>query len=987
MSGGDSQGSRRPGGDRLMKSDAGERPGGRIGRYVVVSRLGQGAMGMVYLTYDPQLDRRVALKVLRRRRSTRASHDRQQRLRREAQAMAQLNHPNVVTVHDVGVAEGRVFLAMDYVQGQTLRQWLESTPRTWNQVLRVMINAGRGLAAAHAAGVVHRDFKPENVLVGEDGAVKVMDFGLARPGSDAASGAIDARDLRADDPPERAPTMASATIDPAPDDPAGQDEDDDGTHSWWKGESGLISLDGTEVLTRSGDVLGTPSYMAPELFDGGEANTHTDQFALCVALYEGLYGVRPFAGESMAALAFNMNRGQITAPARGVRVPVWLGRLVRRGLSAEPERRYASVQALLDALIQGAGRRRVRRAGMWAMGLVGVVGGLSYAVVPQPAPCQGGQERLRGVWNDDRADTIADAFEATEVPYADKVSSRARQRVDAYAQTWVGVYTEVCEATAVHGNQSPAELDQRIACLDDRLAELDALLEVLEEADGRVAERAAQAASDLRAPDTCASAGLEARPTSADPEHQRQLDTLRGRLLRAEALQSAGHMEDAATLSREIVAEAELLGERSLWAEALIQLGTATDQAGDYEAATEQLRRAYFIAHEAGLDTLAGQAAVNLIISEGIHLARADEGLTWARHAEAVLNREQLGGLEARYHSALGKLYMQRFELPKARSHLETALALERQALGDEHERVASVLSFLAIVQEQSGESEGAIASFEQALLVHRRALGPKHPALSQMYNNYGALLWGRRDLAGAQSQLEKALAIQREAMGEHPATATSIDNLGSTMVMRGEVEGGRALIEEALAMRERVLGADHPEVARSLLNLGDVLHTGDDLGGARRLYERAMSIWDRSGMPNSPMVAQIAAALGTLALREGAIQRGHDHCKRAVEILDPMVGPQHSEQAGPLTCLGWAQLELEQPQAALATLERAYSLRDAGQFDVPALVRVLLAQALVQTGGDTRRADTLRAEARKLYRSMTQRPPQRVRAWLQPTP
>ncbi len=948
-------------------------------------------MGMVYLAYDPQLDRRVALKVLRRRvRSRRASHERQQRLRREAQAMAQLNHANVVTVHDVGVAAGRVFLAMDYVQGQTLREWLEAKSRPWNRVLRVMINAGRGLAAAHAAGVIHRDFKPENVLVGEDGAVKVMDFGLARPGTDAASsGVAETRDLEANEAPERAPTAASpVTPAEAEDDEEPLDElGSEVPHGWWKGESGLLQLDGLAALTRSGDVLGTPSYMAPELFDGGDANTQTDQFALCVALFEGLYGVRPFAGESMAALAFNMNRGRICAPPRGARVPAWLGRVVRRGLAHDPARRFPSVDALLDALIQAAGRRRVRAAGMWAAGLIAVAGGLSYMVVPAPAPCQGGEQRLRTVWNDDRSDAITEAFEATEVAYADEVLSRARERVDSYGEAWVGVYTEVCEATAVHDRQSPEELDERIACLDGRLAELDALLAVLEEADSRVAESAAQAASELRAPATCASADLATRPSAADPDRQRQLDTLRGRMLRAEALGRAGHYDDAASMANEIAAEAELLGEVPLRAEALINLGESEDRGGDYAGSAEHLRQAYFIAHEGGLDRLAGRAAVQLVMTEGVHLARGDDGLTWARHAEAVLQHLDDQEVQAQYHQALGKLHLQRFEMAEAREHLDAALVIERAAKGEDHEDVATLLSYLAIVLEHNGQSEDAINSFEQALRVLRRALGPKHPALAIMHNNYAVLLHGRQDLAGAQAQLEKAVAIQREALGQHPATAMSIDNLGGTMLLRGNVEPGGALVQEALAMRRETLGSEHPEVAASLVNVAGALEIAKDWGGARRHYEQALAMFEKAGVPDNPVIAQTIANLGVLALREGAIQRGHDQCRRGLTILEGMVGAEHPTLVLPLMGLGWAQLELDQPEAALATLERAHALRDRGQADAPAMVRLLLARALDETGGDGTRANTLRDEARQIYRKLHFDPPRRLRPWLQDPP
>ncbi|MCA9709068.1 MAG: tetratricopeptide repeat protein, partial [Myxococcales bacterium] len=716
---------------------------------------------------------------------------------------------------------------------------------------------------------------------------------------------------------------------------------------------------------------------------GGEANALSDQFAFCVALYEGLYGVRPFAGESMAALAFNMNRQRFTAPPLRARVPVWLGRLVRRGLAREPERRYPSMEALLAALIQGAARRRIRRAGLWAAGLVVAGGGLSYALVPSPTPCRGGEDRLRTVWNDERAAAIASAFEATGLPYADEVHTRAQQRLDDYAEAWVGVYTEVCEATAIHERQTPAELDRRIACLDERLAELDALLQVLGEADDRVAEHAAQAASELRAPGTCTEA-LAERAESTDPERQRQVDTLRGRLLRAEALEHAGRYEDAASLSQEIAAEAELLDEPRLHGEALVQLGAAEDGAGEYAAAAEHLGQAYFLANEAGHDRVAAQAAVALISVEGVHLAHGEEGLAWARHAEAALERSDPKSLlRGRYHAAMGSLHMLRSEFEPAREHFEQAIAIERAALGEDHERVATLLAHLGTVQEQAGRSEDAIASFEKALEITRRALGPEHPQLSLLHNNYAVVLYGRQDLRGAQAQLERALAIQREALGDHPLTATGIDNLGVMLLLQGEQARGRALVEEALAMREKVLAPDHPHVANSLANLAGILEHEQDFGGARRLYERARDILEKAYGPSNLQVARVIFSLGVLDLREGAIQRGHDACARALEIVDPQVAAEHTERMGPLACLGWAALELEQPQQALAQLERAHAMRALGQAEIPALTSLLLARALEQTGGDAERAHALRAEAREQYAVLGQPPPERLRAWL----
>ncbi|MCB9701905.1 MAG: serine/threonine protein kinase [Myxococcales bacterium] len=311
-------------------------PGATLGRYVLLDRLGAGAMGEVYSAHDRELDRQVAIKFLQ---PGLASEGLRVRLRREAQAMARLSHPNVVTVHDVGEEEGQIFVAMEYVRGVTLRAWLGAQARSWQEILEVFVPIGRGLAAAHAAGIVHRDFKPDNVMVGEDGRPRVMDFGLARA-----------------------------------------DEGDVGAAL--RGSSSGSSPSGSALtmsLTQAGAILGTPVYMAPELWSGAIADARCDLFAYCVALWEALWGERPFAGASLPALIRSVSGGALVAPKGASRVPTRVRRAIERGLARQPETRWASMDALV-AELERALRRPVRRA------TFGAVAVLSVAVVGLATP-------------------------------------------------------------------------------------------------------------------------------------------------------------------------------------------------------------------------------------------------------------------------------------------------------------------------------------------------------------------------------------------------------------------------------------------------------------------------------------------------------------------------------------------------------------------------------------------------------------------------
>ena len=317
-----------------------------VGRYVVLNPLGAGGMGVVYAAYDPQLDRKVALKLLHseavsRGSGTQSRNDGHTRLLREAQAMARLRHPNVVAVHDVGSYGDRVFIAMEFVEGSTLKSWLRSRPRTRKEVLAVFIQAGRGLQAAHDAGLVHRDFKPENVLVSLSGQAQVLDFGLAKATED---------DGERPDKPARGALELAASVN---------------------------SL--SRELTQQGAIMGTPAYMSPEQHLGLPTDARTDQFSFCVGLYEALYGTPPFPADTMASLAMAVVGGKVAEAPREsqARVPPWLRKVLLKGLSADPAHRHASISELIDALVRDPSSQRRR-----CSSLLGSFAGACFLLFP-----------------------------------------------------------------------------------------------------------------------------------------------------------------------------------------------------------------------------------------------------------------------------------------------------------------------------------------------------------------------------------------------------------------------------------------------------------------------------------------------------------------------------------------------------------------------------------------------------------------------------
>jgi len=362
-------------------------PPRRIARFAVLRELGRGAMGVVFAGYDEELDRRVAIKLVDLGDRSDASFGRNQLLR-EAQALARLTHPNVVAVFEAGVHDDRVYLAMEYVHGVDLQQWLAAGPRGWRAVVATFLQAGAGLQAAHEVGLVHRDFKPSNVLVGADGRVRVADFGLAIPRGDGVGDA-----------------------------PVPQDMDLE------RSLGGSRRLAAT--IASAGALVGTPAYMAPEMFRRESASAATDQYALCAALYEALYGRLPFAADSLDALARQVLGADVPGAPPDPTVPAWLHALVLRGLARDPARRFPDLAALLAELARDPEgerrRRRTRRRQLIAavaLTLLVVVGGVAvYRVFVRDAHERRAgarlevlREQLAGLRRAGRADEAAQVF-------------------------------------------------------------------------------------------------------------------------------------------------------------------------------------------------------------------------------------------------------------------------------------------------------------------------------------------------------------------------------------------------------------------------------------------------------------------------------------------------------------------------------------------------------------------------------------------------
>ncbi|HKA86922.1 MAG TPA: serine/threonine-protein kinase [Haliangiales bacterium] len=842
-----------------------------LGRYVVLDVLGTGGMAVVYAAYDPELGRKVAVKLLHREVQGPTGGT---RLLREAQAMAKLHHPNVVAVHDVGTFGDSVFLAMELVEGRPLRAWLGERGRPWRQILDAFLQAGRGLAAAHAAGIVHRDFKPENVLVGDDGTVRVADFGLARP---AAS----------EEEPDEKPASPPA---------------------------------GSSRLTRTGALVGTPFYMAPEQHRRERSDARSDQFSFCIALYEALYRQHPFGRGKLDDLARAVLAGAVLPAPPRPRVPGWVRVALLRGLSPAPDDRWPSMGALLAALSRdpAAGRRRglVVAAVAAGMGL----GALAVIALRRPAAdaCA-----VAPAWDDARRGAVRAAFAATGKPFAETAAKEAIRALDDYAAVLGDARAAAC--------RTAAERDPRRDCLDRRQAQLGALADVFARADAQVVERAAAAVEALPPVAACADADEAALPD--DPTARQKVTAARARLAHVAALDAAGKYKAALPLAREVVEAARAANHAPLVAEALTQLGALEFDNDDPARAEATLEDALFAAEAARNDRAAAAAAIQLVRVVSFATPRYDEGRRWGRMAQAVVDRmgPRAQGIDARLLAALGRLEFNRARYADAAELERRALALQERR-GPDTLATADVLLNLAEALNADGHYRDARAPYQRALSIQLSHLGPEHPDVAWTYKMLGTLAWAEGRWAEARGHYLRAIAIIERALDPDALVMASVvNNLAVVDIRMGRVDDAVAEYRRAVDIWERKLGADNPKVAIGRHNLGDAYLRAGRLPEARAELERARAILDRAFGPDHVRLVGTLASLSELALAEGNVAAARAMSDRALAIADKGLGPDSVERAEALHASGAARLAqgdaagaIERHRIELAVYEKA---------------------------------------------------------------
>lgn len=848
----------------------------RIGRYVVLEPIGAGAMGVVYLGYDPELERKIAIKVLRHapaRRDADADADADadqgfERMLREAKAMAHASTPFTVAVHDAGVVNGRVFIAMEFVDGATLTKWLGSAPRSWREVVRLFAECARALATAHGGGIVHRDFKPDNVLVAKDGHAKVTDFGLARP-------------LRVEREAE-----------------AGADA----VHS------GLPrSL--LEVVTQHGALVGTPAYMAPELLLGGVADARSDQFSFCVSLYEALVGKRPFAGKSIEELRASVLEGRMEEALKLRAVPFGLRRAVLRGLSPRPEDRHPSMAALLQVLEKHLSRTRTR----WLLASLGVTVGLAFLAAragapAPPAPCAHVTDKAAATWDDATRSRVRASFLATGRPFAEDAFHGVDRAMSEWLSAWSSFRARTCEDTFVRHEQSEELFDLRMRCLDERWLGAQALARTLSTADGEAVESAVQAAFGLETLSACEdSEGLRARvrPPS-DPGVRRSVDLLASDLASTRAKEAIGRYAEAASEAKALVARARTVPDGPTLARSLLLEGELLDATGDYANAAIDLREAAWAAMGSRDDDTAMASMAKLVSVVGYRLSRDDEARFWDRTAEATLEGRKNPPLYvAMLEQHRGSLARSRGLYDEARTHLGKALDLQRRMLGEAHPEIATIENVLAYTLTLLGDFAAAESLTRSAITMRERALGKGHPLVAQSLSQLGLIhaKMGRYDEALA--ELRSALTIERATFGEdHLESGYTMNRIGNVLLWRGDAKAARDVYVDVLALGEKRLGKTHPEVGLAHMNLAIALEHMNLLAEAEAELASAKSILVARLGAEYPYLATVLTEQGVLRQKQRRHAEAERLLREALGIVTKTLGKQAPDYVESLVML-----------------------------------------------------------------------------------
>ncbi|MCD4748161.1 MAG: serine/threonine-protein kinase [Thermoanaerobaculales bacterium] len=858
--------------------------GRHVGNVRIIRWLGAGGMGEVYLGRDERLDRQVAVKVLRAERRFRP--DVKVRFLREARILSRLDHPNICRLYDLVEAEGFDVLLLEYVPGRPLSEVSGGFSR--EEALRLAIEVADGLAAAHREQVVHRDLKPDNIMVGPDGSVKILDFGISR-------------------------SLGRRS----------HDVDGTGEVEWSN-----ISVD----ETAAGDILGTVAYMSPEQAGGEEVTTASDVFSFGLVLQEILTGQQAFDHFlEIPVLLSKVARGEVR-PAKGLdsELDALLGDLLATQAGRRPtiEQARDCLEWILDRPQRR--RRRLRRILVWSAVGIAVIGAAVSGLFMERHRrlCTGAEEQLFKVWDRVSQVETKQAFEEAGGASGLGAWEAIRRRLDDYTASWVAMRTEACEATHFRGDQSEELLDRRMACLDDRLAEVSALVQVYRDDASAVLPCAVEAAHALTPLEVCADAALLlARvPLPTDVDKRTRLALLRDQLARAKVLNDAGAWAESLMVLNGAQTAVEELDYSPLAAEYHFSRGLAVERLGRPQEADEDQVQAIWLAEAGRADRLAAQAWVRRVWLIGVVTSDFDRVPELTGFAEAAIRR--LGGdpqLEAALANHLGVVASVQGRSDDALRDLGRALEIRRKLFGEDHPKVASTLINLSYVYEDMNQMEEAVEVGRRALDIRLKTLGPGHPTV------LGSLL-----------------------------------NVAGTLRRLGRPGEALELVDHAVELAQSAFPPDHPVVAVLLNDLAAWALDDGRIEEALDFAERALRIFELSPGPRSVEATDAHLNLGVAAFRMDDFSLGIEHCSSALEIRRELYSADHPDILSSLHCLAANLIAAGDFAGGVEALEEGVKIANSTDLErgLEAKIRFDLAQALWREDIDRERALSLGEQA-----------------------
>ncbi|MGE0547939.1 MAG: serine/threonine-protein kinase [Kofleriaceae bacterium] len=902
---------------------AAPQPTGALARYRMDRVVGAGGMGVVVAAHDTELDRPVAIKLAHAASRDEASSA---RLIREARALAQLTHPNVITIYDAGIVGDELFIVMELVEGGTLGEWLRRERRGWRAIVEVFLAAGRGLAAAHERDLIHRDFKPSNVLLGADMRPRVSDFGLVRVAG------------QSDEPRAAMP----------------------------------IVVDRNAVVTATGSVLGTPGYMAPEQIAGGVVDARSDQYAFCRSLHGALF-------DQPRADAFS-------GGARG-RVPATVRRALERGMQTDPERRFANIGELLGVLERSL--RHTKRLLAGAAMVLGLTA-IGYAALTDPSAPSVDVCSIdsSSIWSTTEHDAVRQHLlsepKSKEAPRIIDALSRFDRTMSRYAANWSQTASATCRAARTAGEAPQADSPSQL-CLDRQRSKARSLVTALN-ASPKLATLLGVTSDALGLEP---SAQCEALPVTqpkefrADPDYP-QAAVLRDQLYAVRIAMLEQPAKGGVAIAERVANAAHQLRLDRLYAEALQVIAHLYSDAGEGPTANRVVQNAIEAATAVHDDLMAADAYALAAYVQSSLVGDLKAARASAKHAEELLQRSRAPQVYwARYYGYLGVVELSSGDYAAAEGSFRTA-AKVREAIKGDSDRLISQYELGAVVAQRAmGRLSDARKTAERALGRLRTTLGNSHPDVADALQTLGVVARLQRDFAAAHTALAESVAIYEALDPSSPGTGESLAATCAVMIDERRFDDAQPLCDRALAIKRK-----HPKTPHFAIILNYIAIIASEQNrpeAAEAAYLEAIALATETYGPDSDGVASSQYNLGNLRLGRGDFKGARTAINECLRIYRHIYGNEHQDIATVYHLLGMVAVGEHNPRRAVREFERALAMmikiEPVGWWR--ARIEFDLARALRSAGLEPRRAIALARNARAGFEGNDPELVAKVDAWL----